>query len=60
MMTARQIKQASDAGNSDWEILQMAIDAGQEFPDAVWSVSQALRMDDEQREAMERDYDECA
>jgi hypothetical protein len=59
-MTPSQIRAASAAGNSDWEVLQMVIEAGREFPDAVFAVSQALRMDDEQRQAMERDYDECA
>lgn len=58
-MTAKQIKEASDAGNSDFEVLQMAIDSGLEYPDAVWRVSQALRMDDEQRQEMEDKHASC-
>lgn len=58
-MNAKQIKEAKAAGNSDFEILHMVISAGREFPDAEFAVSQALRMDDEQREQMVRDYDEC-
>lgn len=58
-MNNEQIKEAKAAGNSDWEILQMVIDTGVEYPDAVWKVSKALGMDAEQRQCMENDYDEC-
>jgi len=37
----------------------MVVAAGREFPDAVFAVSQALRMDPEEVEQMEADYDEC-
>ena len=59
-MTAQEIRDASTAGNSDFEVLDMVIKAGREYPDAVWAVSQALRMDDEQREEMEDKYGSCA
>ena len=59
-MTNQQIREASAAGNSNWEVLQMVIDAGREYPDAVFAVSQALRLPKDEVEQMERDYDECA
>lgn len=58
-MTNQQIRDLSNAGDSNWEILSAVVRSGVEFPDAVWKVSQALRLDDEEREQMERDYDEC-
>lgn len=58
-MTAQQIRDLSNAGDSNWEVLSAVVLSGVEFPDAVWKVSQALRLDDEEREQMERDYDEC-
>lgn len=58
-MTKSDIKAARNAGNSAWEVLEMVIRAGREFPDAVFAVSQALRMDRDEVEQMERDYDEC-
>lgn len=58
-MNTAEIKAARAAGNSNWEVLSMVVEAGYEFPDAVWKVSQALRLDTEEREQMERDYDEC-
>jgi len=60
MMTNRDIRQARKDGYSAWEILHQVVDSGVEFPDASYRVSQALNMDSEQREQMERDYDECA
>lgn len=59
-MTHSEIKAASKAGNSDFEVLQMVIDAGMEYPDAVFAVSQALRMDKQQREEMEEKHSDCA
>lgn len=59
-MTSNEIREASKAGNSNWEVLQMVIDAGVEYPDAVWKVSQALRLPKDEAEQMERDYDEIA
>ena len=59
-MNRAQIKAASAQGNSDWEVLQMVVSSGAEYPDAVFKVSQALGMDNEQREEMEERYDECA
>ncbi len=58
-MTHKQIKEAKAAGNSDWEILAMVIAAGYDYADAVWRVSEALRMKADERQCMERDYDEC-
>lgn len=58
-MTNQQIRDLSNAGDSNWEILSAVVCSGVEFHDAVWKVSQALRLDDEEREQMERDYDEC-
>jgi hypothetical protein len=57
-MTHQDIKTSKKNGYSDWEILTQVITAGCEYPDAVYKVSAALRMDTEQRETMERDYDE--
>lgn len=58
-MTPAEIRAMRDGGDSAWEVLQAVIDTGVEFPDAVWKVSQALRLDREQVEQMKRDYDEC-
>jgi hypothetical protein len=44
---------------SNWEILQHLIhDCGMEFPDASARVAAALRMDLDEVEQMEKDYDE--
>lgn len=59
-MNAQDIRNARAAGNSTWEILHMVIATGREYPDAVFKVSQALRMDKEEVAEMERDYDEIA
>ena len=58
-MTHQDIKQSKAAGNSDWEILCQVIAAGCEYPDAVYRVSVALRMDSGERECMEQDYSQC-
>jgi hypothetical protein len=58
-MTHQDIKQSKAAGQSDWEILTQVIRTGVDYPDAVYRVSAALRMDAEERQCMERDYDEC-
>lgn len=58
-MTADDIRAARHAGNSTWEVLHMVVAAGREYPDAVFAVSQALRMKPDEVEEMERDYDEC-
>lgn len=57
-MTRAEIQSAYIGGYSKWEILHMAVRAGREFPDAVFAVSQALRMDAEEVEEMETAYDE--
>jgi hypothetical protein len=57
-MNNQQIREASNAGNSNWEVLQMVIDSGVEYPDAVFKVSQALGMDAEEVEEMETGYNE--
>jgi len=58
-MTHQDIKQSSAAGNSAWEILAQVIRAGVEYPDAVYRVSAALRMQPDERQCMEHDYNEC-
>jgi hypothetical protein len=58
-MNSQQIRDAYNAGNSSWEVLHMVVDAGREYPDAVFAVSQALRMDKDEVAEMERGYDEC-
>lgn len=58
-MNTQDIRDASKSGDSDFEILAAVIKSGVEYPDAVWKVSRALRMDDEQREEMEEKYDDC-
>lgn len=59
-MNTSDIRKASANGDSDFEILAAVIAAGVEYPDAVWKVSQALRMDDEQRQEMEDKYSDYA
>ena len=59
LKTAQEIKEARRAGYSAWEVLHMVVEGGREFPDAVFKVSQALGLDAEETEQMERDYDEC-
>ena len=46
-MTKQGIRDAYQAGNSDWEILEWLIQDGLEFPDAVYRVSSTLRLDEE-------------
>jgi len=58
-MTHQDIKQSKAAGNSNWEILGQVIAAGCEYPEAVYRTAAALRMDADERQCMERDYDEC-
>jgi len=58
-MNNAQIRSASFEGNSNFEILQMVIDSGLEYPDAVWKVTQALRLDREEVEEMELKHAEC-
>jgi len=56
-MNASDIKALRNAGNSNWEILHMVVDAGYEFPDASFKVSQALNMDYEEVAEMIDGYD---
>lgn len=58
-MTPAEIKARRQGGDSPWEILAAAVQGGMEFPDASARIAAALRMDAEEVEAMERDYDEC-
>lgn len=46
-------------GDSPWELLALVVNNGMEYPDAVWYVSSALNLDDEERQEMETSYDEC-
>ena len=57
-MTHNDIKESKKAGNSNWEILTQVIADGYEYCDAVYKVSDALRMKSDERACMERDYDE--
>lgn len=59
-MNAHDIREAYRNGNSNWEILHMVVSSGVEFPDAVFRVSQALRLDHEAVAEMESNYDEVA
>lgn len=59
-MTHAEIKACRHAGDSTWEILARMVHAGWEFPDASARIALALRMDAEEVEAMEKDYDEIA
>ena len=58
-MTRNEIKEASANGYSNWEILGMLTTDGIEYPDAVGIVASTLRLPKDEREQMERDYDEC-
>lgn len=58
-MTKNEIREASSNGYSNWEILTMVIADGQEFPDAVHTVSSALRLPKDEVKMMEHDYDTC-
>ena len=58
-MTNTYIRAMRAAGNSAWEVLAAVITSGREFPDAVFAVSQALKMRADEKDDMVRDYDEC-
>ena len=58
-MTNTELRAMRQAGNSTWEVLAALVHSGVEYPDAVWRVTQALRLDREEAKEMERDYDEC-
>ena len=45
--------------NSNWEILEYVTSEGIEYPDAVYLVTRALRLDDEEVSEMEDRYDNC-
>tara|TARA_R110000868_G_C10416277_1_gene722853 strand:+ start:217 stop:411 length:195 start_codon:yes stop_codon:yes gene_type:complete len=45
--------------NSNWEILEFVTSEGVEYPDAVYLVTRALRLDDEEVAEMEDRYDNC-
>lgn len=57
-MSPNEIRAASQEGNSNWEVLQMVVDTGVEYPDAVWKVTKALGLPKDEVAEMERDYDE--
>jgi len=46
-------------GFSNWEVLEYVTSEGVEYPDAVYLVTCALRLDDEQVFEMEDRYDNC-
>ena len=45
--------------NSTWEILEYVTSEGIEYPDAVYLVTRALRLDDEEVFEMEDRYTNC-
>jgi hypothetical protein len=45
--------------NSNWEILEYVTSEGIEYPEAVYLVTRALRLDDEEVAEMEDRYDNC-
>jgi hypothetical protein len=45
--------------NSNWEILEFVTSQGVEYPDAVYLVTRALRLDAEEVAEMEDRYDNC-
>jgi hypothetical protein len=45
--------------NSTWEILEYVTSEGIEYPDAVYLVTRALRLDDEEVAEMEDRYTNC-
>lgn len=45
--------------NSNWEILEFVTSQGVEYPDAVYLVTRALRLDAEEIAEMEDRYDNC-
>jgi hypothetical protein len=45
--------------NSNWEILEYVTSEGIEYADAVYLVTRALRLDDEEVAEMEDRYDNC-
>ncbi len=45
--------------NSNWEILEFVTSEGIEYPDAVYLVTRALRLDDEEVFEMKDRYDNC-
>jgi hypothetical protein len=45
--------------NSTWEILEYVTSEGIEYPDAVYLVTRALRLDDEEVAEMEDRYENC-
>ena len=45
--------------NSNWEILEYVTSEGIEYPDAVYLVTRALRLDDEEVFEMEDRYGNC-
>jgi hypothetical protein len=43
-------------GMQAYDCLQYAIDQGLEYPDALWTVTRALRLDDDQVYNLEEEY----
>jgi hypothetical protein len=58
-LTKQDIKTLSRNGESPTDCLREATRSGVEYPDAVWLVTDALRLDKESVAEMERDYEEC-
>lgn len=57
-MSIAQIRERYNQGDSHWEILADLVDEGIEYPDAVWKMTSALRLDADEVAEMEQGYDE--
>lgn len=56
--TKQDAKDMRRDGESATDILRAAVQAGVEYPSAVWLVTSALRLDSDEVEEMECNYDE--
>lgn len=57
-MSTTRVRELRDEGKTHAAILRAAVDAGYEFPDAVWKVSYALGLNKQEVEDMQSNYDE--
>ena len=55
-MNRADIKAMHDDGASPLDCLKAAIEAGREYPEAVWLVADALKLQDLEVEEMEQQY----
>ncbi len=52
----RNIRTMQQEGTDAWDCLMYAIDEGQEYPDAVWLVTRALKLTCSEVDALEEEY----